>query len=89
MAPKRDERETPCFVLRILSEQAMVRIGIEGNGPGTAEQTREPVLEPFFVSMGVDMGTGCGMAVACHVMNNGQGDSRLVVVRLLPEGRNP
>ena len=61
--------EECCFVLHLTHfDPGWVRIEIEDNGPGMDEKIRKRVLEPFFTTKPVDMGTGLGMSVSYFII---------------------
>ncbi|MFZ5569335.1 MAG: PAS domain S-box protein [Thermodesulfobacteriota bacterium] len=64
-----------CFVLRILPDDDMIRIEIEDNGPGMAEQVRRRVFEPFFTTKGVQRGTGLGLSISYFIITEQHGGS--------------
>ncbi len=58
----------PSFILRVSSEEAMVRVEIEDNGPGMDEAVRNRIFEPFFTTKGVGVGTGLGLSVSYFII---------------------
>lgn len=58
----------PRFVLRLGQAGGTVRVEIEDNGPGMAEEVRRRVFEPFFTTKGAGVGTGLGMSVAYFIV---------------------
>ncbi|MCG8672885.1 MAG: ATP-binding protein, partial [Pseudomonadales bacterium] len=60
MSPKHSR-----FILRTIKESARwARIEMEDNGPGMDETTRKRILEPFFTTKDVGVGTGLGLSVS-------------------------
>jgi len=65
------------FTLRIYldSDQDMVCLEIEDNGPGIDEETCKRVFEPFFTTKPVGVGTGLGLSVSYFIITeNHQGE---------------
>ncbi len=90
----------PCFVLRLKSDEKMVRIEIEDNGPGMDEATRKRVFEPFFTTKPIDEGTGLGLSVSYFIIAENHGGEMSVesilgkgakfIIKLpIAEGRRP
>lgn len=52
------EEYTPCFILRLIKENTMLRIDIQDNGPGMDKRIRDRIFEPFFTTKPVGVGTG-------------------------------
>ena len=77
----RDTGRTPRFVLRCQRQGTGVRVEIEDNGPGMAEDVRRRVFEPFFTTKEVGVGTGLGMSVAYFIVTEGHGGTLRVKSR--------
>jgi PAS domain S-box-containing protein len=62
--------ENPEFVLRLMKdeEENMIRVEIEDNGPGMAEEVRKRVFEPFYTTKTTDKGTGLGLSVSYFII---------------------
>jgi len=60
----------PQFVLRISYEEKkeMVLVEIEDNGPGMNDDLKKRILEPFYTTKPVGMGTGLGLSVAYFII---------------------
>jgi len=67
--------EEPKFTLRLkdLSEQGMVCIEIEDNGPGIEPAIRKRIFEPFFTTKPVGSGTGLGLSVSYFIITENHG----------------
>ncbi|MCP4604431.1 MAG: PAS domain S-box protein [Proteobacteria bacterium] len=97
---KEKESVTPCFVLRLKSDEEMVQIEVEDNGPGMDEGTRKRVFEPFFTTKPTDQGTGLGLSVSYFIItenhggemsvesNSGEG-TRFIIRLPTSKGRKP
>jgi len=64
--------------LRVLRDEAMVRVEIEDNGPGMDEATRKRVFEPFFTTKPPGSGTGLGLSVSYFIVTEEHGGSMAV-----------
>jgi two-component system NtrC family sensor kinase len=58
----------PAITMRAFSEEEVVRIQIEDNGPGMPESTRRHIFEPFFTTKEVGKGTGLGLSVSYFII---------------------
>ena len=65
--------KTSRFILRTRRDQPFARIEIEDNGPGMDETTRKRVLEPFFTTKEVGVGTGLGLSVSYFIITENHG----------------
>lgn len=77
MAQEQSERE-PAFVLRTRCDGPWVRVDIEDNGPGMAEEVRRRVFEPFFTTREVGSGTGLGLSLSYFIVTQQHGGSMTV-----------
>lgn len=50
------------------TENRMLRIEIEDNGPGMTENVRKRVFEPFFTTKDVNKGTGLGLSLSYFII---------------------
>ena len=50
-----------------------VRIAIEDNGRGIADQVKGRIFEPFFTTKPVGQGTGLGLAIAYGIIQDHHG----------------
>ena len=69
--------ENPQFTIRVklISDNKMVSIEIEDNGPGIDEMTRSRIFEPFFTTKPEGEGTGLGLSVSYFIITeNHHGD---------------
>ena len=60
--------DPPCFILRIVREEHMLRIEIEDNGPGMDKTTQSRIFEPFFTTKPVGIGTGLGLSISYFII---------------------
>jgi len=63
----------PRLTLRLRSENRMIRIEIEDNGPGMTEDVRRRVFEPFFTTKPPGVGTGLGLSVSYFIITENHG----------------
>lgn len=69
------ETDDPCFILRVCSEETMVRIEVKNNGPAMSDAVRRRVFEPFFTTKEKGTGTGLGLSVSYFIIKeNHQGE---------------
>ncbi len=75
-----DLDKTPLFTVRLASESenGMVRIEIEDNGPGMNEAIRKRVFEPFFTTKSTGQGTGLGLSVSYFIIAENHGGTMIV-----------
>ena len=73
MASATDNDDSPAFILRVVDEDAWVRIEIEDNGPGMNHATRRRIFEPFFTTKPVGEGTGLGLSVSYFIITENHG----------------
>lgn len=72
---KTEQGPEPTITIRAFSEDHVLRIQIEDNGPGMPEATRRHIFEPFFTTKEVGKGTGLGLSVSYFIItehHNGQ-----------------
>lgn len=58
----------PTITLRSCRTEKGVRIEVEDNGPGMAEDVRRKVFEPFFTTKAPGKGTGLGLSVSYFIV---------------------
>ncbi|CAN2043528.1 two-component system, NtrC family, sensor kinase [Candidatus Magnetomoraceae bacterium gMMP-1] len=75
---KSREKKSPCFILRIMPEDSMVRIEIQDNGPGIDMVAQKKIFEPFFTTKGVGTGTGLGLSVSYFIITDNHSGSMTV-----------
>ncbi len=68
MAGHSSPHQPPRIILRTSKEAEYARIEVIDNGPGMDEKTRKRILEPFFTTKEVGMGTGLGLSVAYFII---------------------
>lgn len=78
---KNENREPPCFILRLSSETGtgMLKIEIQDNGPGMEETVRKRVFEPFFTTKPPGIGTGLGLSVSYFIITENHGGTMDVI----------
>lgn len=54
--------------LRAFRAQGAIRIEVEDDGPGVAEELREQIFEPFFTTGTAEIGTGLGLAISAKLV---------------------
>jgi len=54
-----------------------IMLSVSDNGPGIPAETRERIFEPFFSTKPVGKGTGLGLAVVTHLVDEMEGDIAL------------
>ena len=65
----------PQFIIGIKKHETSIRIEVEDNGPGMAEDVRKRVFEPFFTTKQVGLGTGLGLSVSYFIITENHGGS--------------
>ncbi|MBU1003481.1 MAG: PAS domain-containing protein [Proteobacteria bacterium] len=68
MAEMSDQDREPSIILRTGQEGELIRIEIEDNGPGFAEEARARLFEPFFTTKPPGVGTGLGLSVSNFIV---------------------
>ncbi len=63
----------PRFVFRVRRDGENLRVEIEDNGPGMAEDVRRRIFEPFFTTKAVGEGTGLGLSVSYFIVVENHG----------------
>ncbi len=58
------------IIVPLRQDGDMACIDVEDNGPGMDEATRKRVLEPFFTTKEVGVGTGLGLSVSYFIVTN-------------------
>jgi len=58
----------PEFRVRIARDDMYVRIELEDNGPGIAEDVKKRIFEPFYTTKPVGQGTGLGLSVSYMIV---------------------
>jgi PAS domain S-box-containing protein len=71
------------IVLRSKREGGNEIIEVEDNGPGMSEAVRSRVMEPFFTTKPVGLGTGLGLSVSYFIVKDGHGGE--MTVESVPE----
>lgn len=67
MAENKDQKH-PAITIRTRAEPEYARIEVIDNGPGMPEEIRRRVLEPFFTTKAVGVGTGLGLSVSYFII---------------------
>jgi PAS domain S-box-containing protein len=75
MTEKDYESGGPKFICRIFSDEDMVVVEIEDNGPGVALEAKNRVFDPFYTSKKVGEGTGLGLSVSYFIITKQHGGS--------------
>jgi len=78
MAEQKSPAEPPQFIVRTFRDGDMARVEIEDNGPGMSEEVRRRVLEPFFTTKEVGVGTGLGLSVSYFIISQNHGGTMTV-----------
>lgn len=61
------------LLLRTKKDGNTVRIEVEDNGPGVAENIRPHIFDPFFTTREVGKGTGLGLSIAYGIIHDRHG----------------
>ncbi|MCP4577880.1 MAG: hypothetical protein GY846_16525 [Deltaproteobacteria bacterium] len=82
-AMQETETASPRFMVRTRFEKElqMIRMEIEGNGPGMDEKTRKRVFEPFFTTKATGVGTGLSLSVSYFIITENHGGEMMVESR--------
>lgn len=62
------QQTDPAITIRTRAEPEYARIEVLDNGPGMPEEVRRRVLEPFFTTKAVGVGTGLGLSVSYFII---------------------
>ena len=76
----------PIFKLRLIKEQAYLRLEIEDNGPGMNEDIQKNIFDPFFTIKEAGVGTGLGLSVSHSIIT--QKHSGTFTVESTPAGES-
>ena len=76
----------PIFKLRLIKEQAYLRLEIEDNGPGMNEDIQKHIFDPFFTTKEAGVGTGLGLSVSHSIIT--QKHSGTFTVESTPAGES-
>ncbi|MHB8790341.1 MAG: PAS domain S-box protein [Desulfobulbaceae bacterium] len=63
-------RGQPRLTLRTGKENESVRIEVEDNGPGIAEEEQKHIFDPFYTTKEVGIGTGLGLSVSFAIIHD-------------------
>jgi signal transduction histidine kinase len=65
----------PVIHIKIYTEQDMLIIEIQDNGPGMKEEVKRKIFDPFFTTKPVSEGTGLGLSVSFNIIVEKHGGS--------------
>lgn len=68
MAEARDKNPSPQIRISASAAGQLLKLTITDNGPGIPEDIRSRVLEPFFTTKGVGIGSGLGLSVSYYII---------------------
>lgn len=71
MNDQKDAVQPPRIMLRTRREGRNAVIDVEDNGPGMKEEVCSRVMEPFFTTKPVGLGTGLGLSVSYFIIKDG------------------
>ncbi len=70
--------EPPTLVIRTYQQDAALTVEVEDNGPGIPPDLKNRILEPFFTTKQMGKGSGLGLDVVRHIVQNRHKGSLLV-----------
>ncbi len=73
------EIRVPQLLIRTSSDDRMVCIEVEDNGPGLSPDVQKRIFEPFFTTKEVGKGTGLGLSVSYMIITNNHKGSLEVI----------
>ncbi|WP_419784718.1 cache domain-containing protein [Maridesulfovibrio sp.] len=73
ISEEKNIHKIPTITIRTSSDENLVRIEIEDNGPGMEEEKLKRIFEPFYSTKSVDMGTGLGLSVSYFIVTQNHG----------------
>lgn len=56
--------------LRVRQENERLKVFVEDSGPGISAEIRQRIIDPFFTTKAVSLGTGMGLAIASNIVRN-------------------
>lgn len=70
LSDRRHADGTPTIIIRAADERRNVRLEIEDNGPGIADEIKNRIFEPFFTTKPTGVGTGLGLSVSYMIITH-------------------